>query len=245
MWHKLAPRLMVGYYLRGRCAIRSMVLKNTQDSGSLSSLFSPNENEVSILSHHVLSLQCSASPHAPRRTSQIHGFKALTPWDSVSPSSISVFFFFQVFCHCNTKPAPHQHTEVSSRKDLERTSSVCFNKTDDIDSKKANMEQNKTLFVCRVKNMSSLLQILLACNNITRELVFSHFLKALCCRLQCSWLIVHPSPCYASVEDCTAGFPVHIQVHMVCLGGCSYRLGCGAGTFPPINVWFVALLTFV
>lgn len=145
-------------------------------------------------------------------------------------------FYFQVSCPCSAKPSPHQHSEVSSRKALARTSTVCFNETDDIDSKKANMERTKTLFVCRVKNMSSLLQILLACNNITRELAFARFLKALCYRLHCSWLRVHPSPCYASVEDCTAGFLVHIQVHMVCLGGFSYRLGCGAGTFPPINV---------
>lgn len=87
----------------------------TQRLRPLPLYFLPNDNEVSILSHHVLLLWFSASPHAPRYTIQRHGLKTLTSWANVSLSFFS-FIFIRVSCHCDTKPIPHQHTEVFLHK---------------------------------------------------------------------------------------------------------------------------------
>lgn len=82
------------------------------------------------------------------------------------------------------------------------------------------MEQNKTPFECRVKNMSNLLQVLLACNNIARKQAFSRFLKALCCRLQCSMAASTPRPVFCQCGGLCSRLPCsHSSSH-----GLSWRL---------------------
>lgn len=82
------------------------------------------------------------------------------------------------------------------------------------------MEQNKTPFECRVKNMSNLLQILLACNSIAWELAFSRFLKALCYRLWCSMVASVPGPVFCQCGGLHGRLPCsHSSSH-----GLSWRL---------------------